>query len=204
MAGMRTRVGAAGDPTGAATDVAGGASGPRGADVPPAPVSTPPLGIPPSRCASVRSSAFSPPPAASRTRREYTLPAASTQSRLLGAPPLAGFTVRVQCPGATSRYAVVVANATPSAIVVPPATATSSTGARTDAWMMRTLACPSVGRARSSVSTRSPRSANRPTPATVYAAPATTVTCVLRTGGAVAAAPAVRIATAYVPVGTVR
>jgi hypothetical protein len=35
----------------------------------------------------------------------------------------------------------------------------------------------------------------------VYAAPLSTVTCVVSTGGVLAAAPALRIATEYVPVG---
>ena len=86
------------------------------------------------------------------------------------------------------------------AIVLPPAIAAESTGAWTEAWTMRTFALPPGGGLRSSLITRSPRSACRPTPATVYALPVATVTFVVSTGGSDAGAPAPRIATAYVPV----
>jgi hypothetical protein len=91
---------------------------------------------------------------------------------------------------------VVVANAMLSAIVAPPAIDTVITGARTDACTMRTFALPAGGGLRSSSMTFSPRSACLPTPATVYALPASTVTLVVSTGGSVAGAPAARMDTA--------
>ena len=56
-----------------------------------------------------------------------------------------GFSRSVHEPGLTSWYGVVVANSTSSAMAVPSASATSSTGDATEAWMMRTLACPVPG-----------------------------------------------------------
>jgi len=90
---------------------------------------------------------------------------------------------------------VVDANATSDAIEVPSAPATSSTGALTDAWMMRTLARPSDARLRSSVKTSRPSWANLPTPATVYAPLGCTVTCVVSTGGVLDGSPCLRMAT---------
>src|SRR2546430_8989738 len=89
-------------------------------------------------------------------------------------------------------------------MLAPPAIDRFSTGARTDAWTTRTLALPDGGGDRSSSITFRPRSACLPTPATEYALPSATVTFVVSTGGSVAGAPANRIETAYVPVGSGR
>jgi|GEM_PF-5869047 len=69
---------------------------------------------------------------------------------------------------------------------------------------MRILDLPRAGLLRSSWNTLRPRSAWRPTPATVYACPAATLTSVVSTGGDFESAPATRIETAYSPTPRLR
>src|SRR5262245_30061024 len=177
------------------------AIGARWGAEPPPPVFTPPCGTTSPARASVRNSAVS-PFVPSSTISEYTVPAPSDTSTVV-AEPLGGSRRRDQRPEPTSRYAVVLANRTSSAIEAPPARNTFNRGARTDACTIRTRALPAVGRVRSSLRISSPSdlSAYLPTPATVYARPSTTATTVVSTGGDEAGAPFVRIATVYCPAG---
>src|SRR5712691_2285124 len=106
----------------------------------------------------------------------------------------------VRSAGLTAWYGVTVVNLSfrPST-VVPARTVTAFWCI--DAWMVRTRALPR-GVFNRSLNTCSRRPDAGPMPATVYASPAATLTVVDRTGLDVAAAPGMRMATVYSPVGT--